>query len=60
MQPDYAHHGCRTAYGGGPFARDPGRIVRGSAYQLQAWLIRPPQLERESLNDGQLPLGRPS
>ena len=28
MQPDYAHHGCRTAYGGGPFARDPGRIVR--------------------------------
>ena len=34
--------------------------LRGSAYQLQAWLIRPPQLERESLDDGQLPLGRPS
>ena len=34
--------------------------LRGSAYQLQAWLIRPPQLERESLDDRQPPLGRPS
>ena len=28
MQLDYAHHDGRTAYGGGPFARDPGWIVR--------------------------------
>ena len=34
--------------------------LRGLAYQLQAWLICPPQLERESLDDGQLLLGRPS
>ena len=27
MHPDYALHGCRTAYGGGPSARDPGRFV---------------------------------
>ena len=33
---------------------------RGSACQLQVWLIHLPQLERESLDDGQPPLGRPS
>ena len=33
---------------------------RGSACQLQVWLIHLHQLERECLNDGQSPLGRQS
>ena len=28
IQLDCTHHGCGTAYGGGPSARDPGQIVR--------------------------------
>ena len=27
IQPDLSHHGCGTAYGGSPSARDPGRFV---------------------------------
>ena len=35
-------------------------LLPGSACQLQVWLIHTPQLERESLDDGQSPLGRQS
>ena len=35
IRPDYAHPGCGAAYGGGPSARDPGRVV-GKAWHANS------------------------